>query len=106
MTSLPQRLLDLANILDEVLGPEDAETCRKAAEVIERLPVTADGFVLHPDMDVWNVVGDEILGPLTVRTVERDCCELRNYRSNLLYLRHHSSLYSTEQAAKAKEKTQ
>lgn len=45
MNTLPQHLLALATSLD---GPA-AETCRQAAEAIERMPKDADGDMLKPN---------------------------------------------------------
>ncbi len=56
MTDLRQRLLDLAESLEgcEWNHPITAvETCRAAAEIVARLPMTADGVPVVPGMDVW-----------------------------------------------------
>lgn len=67
--NLSQRLCDLADwfAANEYETPlTGADTCRAAAELIDRLPKTADGVPIAPGMELFDGIGHHYIDPWKV----------------------------------------
>jgi hypothetical protein len=88
-----------------------ARIVQEAVDLIGRLPKTADGVVVVPDMEVWlpgykypgyveYLMGDDLVAVNDMNEwTAKDCDTIRGYT-----VRHPASLYSTPEAAEAARK--
>ena len=64
--TLPERLREIAKVLDGRGWADLPDDVRDAAAIIERLPTTADGVTVVPGMTISYVMGDDVyeFGPI------------------------------------------
>lgn len=77
--------------LAEELRGSESDICRRAADLIEKLPRTADGVPVVPGMTVWSWFNGAGLSPI----------EIQYLRPDGIY----TLCYSTREAAEAARRT-
>jgi hypothetical protein len=95
MTDLPQRLRDLAEVLDGIewdIPLLSKEACLEAAGIIEKLPKTADGVAVVPGMRLYVTTTQSFI----VTTIHFKECKCATTRYGVTL-----KLYSTRESAEA-----